>query len=93
MLADNGDTALTKPALGGEYLGSLGKPGGEPLGEGVGDDLGVVGGEGLEVGLGLVGDDGELGLRAPDGVQILPRNCEDNLSLATHSTLRHLARF
>ena len=67
MLADNGDTALTKPALGGEYLGSLGKPGGEPLGEGVGDDLGVLGGEGLEVDLGF-GEVGDEGLGAPDEV-------------------------
>ena len=93
MLADNGEAALTKPALGGEYWGLLGKPGGEPLVVGDGDDLGVVGGVGLGVGLGLVGDDGELGRRAPDDVQFLPRNCDVNLSLATHSTLRHLDRF
>ena len=29
----------------------------------------------------------------PDGVQFLPRNCDANLSLVTHSTLRYLARF
>ena len=53
--------------------------------------VGVLGGEGL--GVGLVGVVGELGLRAPDGVQFLPFNCDANLSLATHSTLRYLYRF
>ena len=99
MLADKGEATLRRPALGGEYSGFWGKPGGEPLGAGD-DDLvvglggvGVVGAEGLELGLGLGGVFGELGLRAPDDVQFLPRNCDANLVLATHSTLRYLARF
>ena len=82
MLAENGDSTVTLPALGGEYWGTFGNPGGDPLGvDGedallTGDEggVGVFGGEGLGLGLGLGGGLGELGLGAPDGVQFLPRN-------------------
>ena len=99
MLAVKGEAALSRPALGGEYWGLLGKPGGEPLGAGDDDwavglgGVGVLVREGLELGLGLGGVLGELGLRAPDDVQFLPRNCDANLVLGTHSTLRYLTRF
>ena len=73
MLAENGDSTVTLPARGGEYWGTSGKPGGDPLG--VGDDalligelggVGVLGGEGLFLGLGLGEALGVLG--APDEV-------------------------
>ena len=76
ILADNGDTAVTLPALGGEYWGTFGKPGGDPLG--VGDEalligelggVGVLGGEGLSLGLVLGLGEGLGVLGAPDGVQ------------------------
>ena len=81
MLADNGETVLSSPALGGEYWGFFGKPGGDPLGvdgddallTGDGGGVGDLGGEGLGLGRGGVSL-GELGLRAPDGVQDLPLN-------------------
>ena len=80
MLAENGETVVTLPALGGEYLGFFGKPGGDPLMV-VGDEalligelggVGVLGGEELCLGLGLGEALGVLG--APDELQCLPRN-------------------
>ena len=81
MLAEKGDSTVTLSALGGEYWGTFGKPGGDPLGVD-GDDalligelggVGVLGGEGLFFGLDLGETLGVLG--APDEVQDgLPRN-------------------
>ena len=76
MLADKGDTAFT--ALGGEYWGFLGKPGGELLGDdealltGELGGVGVLGGEGLCLDFVLGEALGVLG--APDELQCLPRN-------------------
>ena len=80
ILADNGETTVTLPALGGEYWGTFGNPGGEPLGVD-GDDalltgdeggVGVFGGEGQGLGFALGVVLGELG--APDELQFLPLN-------------------